>query len=91
MKNLVLAVTLILFGASAALAADTIVLPASMGKVTFPHKVHQQKLKNCTLCHAKKEGGKIEGFNKDKAHKLCIDCHKKMSAGPTGCKDCHKK
>ncbi len=90
MKSLVLAVTLIVFGASAALAADCVVFPASMGKVTFPHKLHQQKLKNCKLCH-EKAPGKIEGFDKAKAHALCITCHKKMNAGPTTCKDCHKK
>jgi predicted CXXCH cytochrome family protein len=91
MKSLVLAATLIVFAASAAFAADDcMVFPASMGKVNFPHKVHMQKLKNCKLCH-EKAAGKIEGFDKAKAHKLCIDCHKKMNAGPTGCKDCHKK
>jgi opacity protein-like surface antigen len=90
MKNLLLAATLIVFAASAAMAADCVVYPASMGKVTFPHKAHMDKLKNCKLCHEGKPG-KIEGFDKKSAHKLCIDCHKKMNAGPTGCKDCHKK
>jgi predicted CXXCH cytochrome family protein len=92
MKSLVLAATLIVFAASAALAADCMVFPASMGKVSFDHQAHQVKLKkDCLLCHATKAGGKIAGFDKAKAHKLCIDCHKKMNAGPTGCKDCHKK
>ncbi|RQW82391.1 MAG: cytochrome C [Geobacter sp.] len=91
MKSLILAATLIVFGASAALAADCLVFPASMGKVSFPHQKHIDKLKDCTLCHATKAGGKIAGFDKAKAHKLCIDCHKKMKSGPTGCKDCHKK
>jgi len=91
MKSLVLAATMIVFAASAALAADCIVFPASMGKVSFNHKVHADKLKDCTLCHAQKAGGKIAGFDKAKAHKLCIDCHKKSNAGPTVCKDCHKK
>lgn len=91
MKSLVLAATLIVFAASAALAADCMVFPSSMGKVSFNHKVHADKLKDCTLCHASKAGGKIAGFDKAKAHKLCIDCHKKMKSGPTGCKECHKK
>jgi len=90
MKSLVLAATLIVFAASAALAADCIVFPASMGKVSFNHKAHVDKLKNCKLCH-EKAPGKIEGFDKAKAHKLCIDCHKKMNTGAKGCKDCHKK
>lgn len=69
----------------------TIELPASMGKVTFPHEKHQQLLKDCTKCHTSAEGGKIEGFGKDIAHKTCKNCHTEMSKGPTTCKDCHKK
>jgi hypothetical protein len=65
--------------------------PASMGKVTFDHKKHQETLKDCTKCHAKPAGGKIEGFGKDLAHKTCKGCHQEMGKGPTGCKDCHKK
>lgn len=67
--------------------------PAKMGDVQFNHKKHQEMLKNdCKICHGKKVG-KIEGFGKDKAHKLCIDCHKTKSKGkgPTTCKACHKK
>ena len=45
MKKLLLAATLIVFGASAAMAAECIVFPASMGKVSFNHKAHQDKLK----------------------------------------------
>ena len=77
--------------AGAAFAADIIELPASMGKVSFNHKKHQDDLKDCTKCHAKAEGGKIEGLNKDWAHKTCKGCHVEMKKGPTGCKDCHKK
>ncbi len=77
--------------AGAALASDVIELPASMGKVTFPHKQHQTALKECTKCHATMAGGKIEGFGKDIAHKTCKGCHTEMKKGPTGCKDCHKK
>jgi len=91
MKILVLAATLIVFGASAAMAGECIVFPASMGKVSFNHKVHADKLKDCKLCHKNEAPGKIAGFNKDKAHKLCIDCHKEKKAGPTKCTECHKK
>jgi predicted CXXCH cytochrome family protein len=90
MKVFLVAATLIVFGASTAMAAESIVFPASMGKVSFPHQAHKVKLKNCKLCH-EKALGKIEGFDKQKAHKLCIDCHKKMNAGPTKCTECHKK
>lgn len=57
--------------------------------VKFNHKAHQELLKDCTKCHAKAEGGKIEGFGKDLAHKTCKGCHA-AGKGPTGCKDCHK-
>lgn len=79
--------------AGAALAAGpvTIELPASMGKVTFPHKKHQELVKNdCKKCH-EKAPGKIAGLNKEWAHKTCKGCHTEMKKGPTGCKDCHKK
>ncbi len=76
--------------AGAAFAADVIELPASFGTVSFPHKMHQEKLKDCKKCH---EGapGKIAGFGKDWAHKNCKGCHTEMKMGPTKCKECHKK
>ncbi len=80
---------LVCFTASFAMAADVITFPTKMGAVTFPHKMHQQMLKNCKDCHAKP--GKIPGFGKDAAHKLCISCHKAKGKGPTTCKACHKK
>jgi nitrate/TMAO reductase-like tetraheme cytochrome c subunit len=77
---------------SAVLAAgpDTIELPASMGKVTFQHKKHQDALKDCTKCHTQAPG-KIADLGKDWAHKTCKGCHSDLSKGPTSCKDCHKK
>lgn len=76
--------------AGAALAADVIVLPASFGKVTFPHAKHVAMLKDCKKCH-KAAPGKIAELNKDWAHKTCKGCHTEMKKGPVGCKDCHKK
>ncbi len=90
LKKIISALALVCFSASIAMAADTITFPTKMGTVTFPHKAHQQSLKNCKLCHTKAPG-KIAGFNKDAAHKLCISCHKTKGAGPTTCKECHKK
>lgn len=69
---------------------ETIELPASMGKVTFPHKKHQEMLKDCTKCHAQAPG-KISELGKDWAHKTCKGCHSESNKGPTACKDCHKK
>lgn len=69
----------------------TITFPAKPGNVTFPHRAHQERLKDCKTCHATPAGGKIEGFGKDKAHALCRACHEKEKKGPTKCVDCHKK
>ncbi len=83
------------FSASAATPpAKPITLPAKNGNVTFQHSKHVPQLK-CETCHATAEGGKIEGFGKDKAHGTCVECHKKEAAAgkaaPTKCADCHKK
>jgi flavoprotein len=90
MKKVFAAVALVAFSAGAAMAADVMTFPASMGAVTFPHKMHQEKLKDCKICHAKGPG-KIEGFGKDWAHKTCKGCHTDKGAGPTKCSGCHKK
>ncbi len=88
-------VAALVFSAGVAVAADapaTITFDTKNGKVTFAHKEHQERLKgDCTKCHATKAGGKIEGFNKDKAHGLCKKCHEAEKKGPTKCAECHKK
>lgn len=75
--------------AYAAAPAGPVVLTAKNGNVTFMHAKHVKL--ECTKCHATAVGGKIEGFNKDKAHALCLACHKENGKGPTKCQDCHKK
>lgn len=90
MKKIAIALLTIIFSAGTVIAADVIELPASMGKVTFPHKKHQQMLKDCKKCHAKAPG-KITELGKEWAHKTCKGCHAELKKGPTGCKDCHKK
>ena len=77
--------------AGAAFAADVMELPASMGKVTFNHKIHQEQQKDCTKCHGAGAPGKIADHGKEWAHKTCKGCHVEMKKGPVGCKDCHKK
>jgi flavoprotein len=90
MKKIIAAAALTLFTAGTVMAADTITLPAKNGDITFPHKKHQELLKDCKLCH-EKGPGKIEGFGKDWAHKTCKGCHEAKKAGPTKCAECHKK
>jgi len=67
-----------------------IIYNTTKGKVVFTHSDHQESEKNCSTCHQDNKFGKIAGFNKDAAHKLCIDCHKQKQ-GPTKCDECHEK
>ena len=94
MKTIVsIAAALAFFAAAPAFAAagpDGIPMKAKNGDVTFNHKTHTKV--DCTKCHADAKGGKIEAIhNKDKAHGLCVECHKTSAAGPTKCAECHKK
>ncbi len=81
--------------ASAAAPTGPVTLPAKPGNVTFDHSKHLAQGLKCTQCHKDDKGGAIEGFNKtvnkDAAHKVCWDCHKKQGKGPQKCADCHKK
>ncbi len=88
MKEMIVAAITVIVFAGSALAAD--VMEMKKG-VTFKHKAHAEALKDCKMCHEKAEGGKIEGFGKDSAHKKCKDCHNEMKKGPTNCKGCHPK
>jgi len=90
MKKAVIAVIALVAFSGAAFAGDIMEFPASMGKVSFPHKKHQELLKDCKKCH-EKGPGKIAGFGKDWAHKTCKGCHSEMAKGPTSCSQCHKK
>lgn len=90
MKKIIITMLGLVAFAGTACAADIIDLPASMGKVAFPHKQHQEALKDCKACH-QNGPGKIAELNKDWAHKTCKGCHAEMKKGPTSCKECHKK
>ena len=85
--------------------AESIVLNGgSIGSVTFPHGLHQGVFVDCKPCHELfgKEANvidkmKAEGkLQKKQVMDMCKNCHKELAAkgekaGPTGCKDCHKK
>ena len=91
MKRMLVALIAVVAFAGTACAADVIDLPAKNGNIKFPHKQHQELLKDCTKCHSSAAGGKIEGFGKDVAHNTCKKCHADGGKGPTKCGDCHKK
>jgi Cytochrome c7 and related cytochrome c len=90
MKKTVIALFALAAFAGTAFAADVIELPASKGNVSFPHKKHQEMLKDCKKCH-EKGPGKIADLGKEWAHKTCKGCHTEMGKGPKACNDCHKK
>jgi predicted CXXCH cytochrome family protein len=89
MRKFAVALMVVFFAASAATAADTVVLKAKNGDVTFDHKKHSSS-GDCKSCHGEATPGKI-ALGKDAAHKLCKGCHESKKAGPTKCGDCHKK
>ena len=89
MKKLIVAAAMVAFAASSALAADTVVMKAKNGDVTFNHKAHGAA-GGCKACHGEGAPGKLT-LGKDAAHKLCKGCHETKKAGPTKCVDCHKK
>ena len=73
------------------------------GKIPFPHRTHQDVLKDCKKCHDlfPQEPGVIDRLKKTGGLKKkrvmntrCVKCHKAMKktgnkAGPTTCKNCH--
>lgn len=75
------------------------------GKVPFAHRIHQEKLGDCNICHSffPKEPGSIQKMikkgdlkKKQVMKKLCVKCHKaeRMAGnpyGPTTCSKCHIK
>ena len=94
MKKIIALIAALTFvGSVSAMAAgpEALTLNAKNGNVAFAHKKHQDLVKgDCKTCH-EKAPGKIEGFGKDPAHKLCKGCHEEKKAGPTKCGECHKK
>ena len=91
MKKVLSALLMLVFAASAALAAapDTVTLKAKNGDVTFDHKKHSAS-GDCKACHGEGTPAKLI-LGKDAAHKLCKECHQEKKAGPTKCGECHKK
>lgn len=70
---------------------DIINLKMGVMVLPFTHAKHIQALKDdCLHCHTGKIG-KIEGWGKDTAHKICISCHDLDEKGPVECKQCHRK
>jgi predicted CXXCH cytochrome family protein len=68
---------------------DVISIKMGAEVLSFTHRKHQALTKNeCWHCH-KTENGKIDDWNKDTAHNLCISCHDLDDKGPVECRQCH--
>lgn len=75
------------------------------GDVPFPHRMHQNNLKDCNICHTlfPKKHNAIDDLKAQKKLKkkkvmnaLCLSCHKREKKagrdhGPTKCSACHIK
>ncbi len=100
------------FGVTTATAAapDKIVIKEiqkTKAPVTYTHKAHGAKVKDCKECHHKDVAGKEQKCSaakchgpktvgktvelKEAFHKQCKDCHKKEKKGPVKCEECHPK
>ncbi len=95
MKNLIIALMLVAFAATTAMAVDVVTYApdCKKGAVSFDHKMHSDKVvdgcKNAA-CHGDAAPGKI-AIDKKTAHgKMCKTCHK-SNDGPTKCGGCHIK
>jgi hypothetical protein len=86
--------------------AENIVLKGGQrGNVPFPHRQHQERIKDCQVCHTvfPQQAGSIEALKaegklkkKTVMNTLCTKCHKQkkkagQKSGPTTCKKCHIK
>ena len=75
----------------------------SRGKIPFPHAQHQDRLKDCNICHSTfpQEPGAIDKLKaagtlkaKQVMNTQCIKCHKEEKKagkphGPLTCSECH--
>lgn len=73
------------------------------GNVPFSHRLHQDRLNDCDLCHSvfPRVSGTIEEMKKKAVLKkkqvmndLCVKCHRdkkknELESGPTTCSRCH--
>ncbi|UCD33531.1 MAG: cytochrome c3 family protein [Desulfobacterales bacterium] len=85
-------------------APDIVLDGGKRGAVHFPHRIHQDVLIDCNICHEifpqipgtianLKDKGRLE---KKQVMNHCKGCHKKLTnagnkAGPVTCNKCHLK
>src|SRR5689334_9930459 len=81
---------------TAALAAlppppEKVVFQNRKGDVTLDHRAHNARLVPCSSCHGPGVVEKIRGpgFEMQRAHMMCVGCHRTVAKGPILCRDCH--
>jgi hypothetical protein len=67
----------------------TVVFKNAKGDVTLDHLAHNARRTPCASCHGPGVVGKIEGFEMQRAHMVCVGCHREQARGPRLCKECH--
>ena len=101
--TLLIAVSLVAAIASLVVAANNapeeVTFSPKIGTVTFNHTQHLA-VGDCVSCHHTGDHVSCSSCHgaqpaiataKDAFHANCIDCHKEVQKGPTGCRDCHVK
>ncbi|MCD6526924.1 MAG: cytochrome c3 family protein [Desulfuromonas sp.] len=67
----------------------TVRLTNDYGSVLLTHSDHVEMM-GCDSCHTTNPPSKIKKTKKE-FHALCRKCHVDSDAGPTKCRDCHKR
>jgi DnaJ-class molecular chaperone len=70
-------------------APHRVVFKNAKGDVTLDHEAHLARRTRCATCHGPGVVAKIEGFEMQRAHLVCVGCHRNNARGPILCKDCH--
>jgi predicted CXXCH cytochrome family protein len=79
--------------------ANMVLQGGKLGSVPFSHHLHQNAIRDCTMCHSlfPQAAGSIEGkLKKREVMDQCVECHKKGATAdgkalPIKCSECHKK
>lgn len=74
----------------ASTGSEIIELQNAMGNIRFYHQRHQERINDCSVCHADKPG-KIQGLGIEWGHGICKNCHFKVRNGLIDCIDCHQR
>jgi hypothetical protein len=68
---------------------DAVKFPNKKGDVTLDHRLHLARRATCAACHGPGIVGKVPPFGIQRAHLVCIGCHRENKRGPVLCIGCH--